>query len=200
MVASRRAKWKGQSFCPVLKSLGEDNEETWDEERISLRERSLGCSQPCPPPHDDAEHRLASAHNFLLRVQQNEKKGDHGNGTADSFDNVELPKHRKRGRPRLFAEYEIDPPPPAPIGTIKKAAAAESLRLDSLVEGAKVSQENIVMERVSVALEHSSKILNRYHQRRSCLLKLLNKRRTSHHQAVVKSFDSEAHCLVNLLQ
>mmetsp|Transcript_11336 Transcript_11336/g.18951 ORF Transcript_11336/g.18951 Transcript_11336/m.18951 type:complete len:236 (-) Transcript_11336:197-904(-) len=183
----RKTKWKVQSICPVLKTLGENNEETWEEERISLQE-SLGCSQPCPP--DDAEHHLASAHNFL-QVKQHPKEEDNcSKSGADSCDNVELPKQRWwRSRPRLFAEYEISPP--VPIRTIE-AAAVESTRSDSL-EGEIVSQYHIVRERVSVALEHSSKILKRHQQRKFCLLKLVDNLRRTSHQAVVESVDSDDH-------
>eukprot|EP00639_Heterosigma_akashiwo_P006398 CAMPEP_0194571950 /NCGR_PEP_ID=MMETSP0292-20121207/8728_1 /TAXON_ID=39354 /ORGANISM="Heterosigma akashiwo, Strain CCMP2393" /LENGTH=199 /DNA_ID=CAMNT_0039422837 /DNA_START=63 /DNA_END=663 /DNA_ORIENTATION=- len=140
----RTKKWKGQSICPILKTLGENNEETWEEESTGLWE-SLGSSLlPCP---DDAwAKHLEAEKNAQAAVE---------NSRADSCHNVELLKHR-RSRPRLLTD---EMGPPAPIGTIDEEEAEPPVRSDSLEDGSYVSKGDI-MDCVSLALEPPEEFLN----------------------------------------
>mmetsp|Transcript_25226 Transcript_25226/g.37877 ORF Transcript_25226/g.37877 Transcript_25226/m.37877 type:complete len:238 (-) Transcript_25226:157-870(-) len=156
-------KWKGQSICPILKTLGENNEETWEEESTGLCE-SLGSSLPCPDGRW-AKH---------LEAEQNAQAAV-GDSCADSCHYDELLKHR-RSRPRLLTD---EMGPPAPIGTIDEEEAEPPVRSDSLEDGSYVSKGDI-MDCVSLALEHTRGILERHHKMPRHLLKLFrnNNRRS----------------------
>jgi len=160
----RTKKWKGQSICPILKTVGENNEETWEEESTGLCE-SLGSSLPCPDGRW-AKH---------LEAEQNAQAAV-GDSCADSCHYDELLKHR-RSRPRLLTE--LGPPAPMMIGTIDVEEAEPPVRSDSLEEDSYVSQGDI-MDRVSLAMEHTRRILERHHKMPRHLLKLFrnNNRRS----------------------